>query len=539
MICETLFGRERAATIQTLGHPAAGVIGWVPSENYAGVTVTQDTALGFSAVWAATNKIAGMFGSLPCKVFQDEGNARREAREHPVYRIVHDEPNPDMDSYTFWEMMSERWVNWGTALAEIERTQGGEIVALHPIHPTRAGIWTLPNGSWEWHVQGDRGRVAIQPRDMFVIVGALSKDGRCGRGVIDMACESIGIGLASERFQGSFFGNGARPSGVLEHPGTLKDEARKNIRREWNELYQGPKNAGKIGILWEGMKYTAVGVEPEQAQMIETAQFRITDMARWYDLPPHVIGDLTRSTFSNIDSQQISLVVDSYRPRIIRVERAMRRQLFSEEEKAQGYYVRFILDALLRGDPKARAETNNIKFNSGVITVNEWRAQDELDPIGPDGDKRFIQLNMTTLDKAGEDQLPADTVTTQDQNQTVVDEAAIQQATRATLDDVLCLMTRKESEAAERAAAEPLQFVQRIDKFYETHAARMEAALDKPLVAWLLASGQKPEPGVLDMTVMAHIASHKADLLEASECQPEELKSRVLAVIQNWEREPK
>lgn len=406
MILDWLYGGGgNAATVEMLGHPAAGVIGWTGPTGTSGVHVTPDTALGWSGVWAAQNKISGALASLPGKVSQKVGATRNDATEHSLYPVVHDEPNEDMDSFVFWEMMHNWWVGRGNAFAEKELNGAGEVMGLWPIHPTRVRVYQPRGGARRWLVLGNQGSpsVTIPWEDMLNIVGPLSDDGIIGRGVIDQALESIGVAIATERYMGAYFGNGARPAGVLEHPTKLSPEARSNIRKEWNQVHQGPDNSNKVAVLWEGMKYIKVGTDPEQSQLIEAAQFRITDMARWYDLPPHVLADLTRSTFSNIDSQQISLVVDSYRTRIIRVEKSLRRQLFTQRDKDRGFFVRFVLDGLLRGDPKMRAETSAIKLRHGAFTINDWLAQEDMNPIGPEGDKRFIEANMTTIDKVGEE----------------------------------------------------------------------------------------------------------------------------------------
>lgn len=556
MIAEALFALPMlAATKQVLGHPASGVIGWMGGRNASGVHVDEHTSLGFSGVWAARSKIAGAIASLPCKTFmaRDDGG-RMEERKHKLYRILHDEPNPGMDSFLFWEAVTDWWVSYGNGYAEKEMTVGGEVAALWPIHPTRIRP-NRPSADFDaWIVYGNP-TVELPREDVLNIVGPFSCDGVFGRGVIEAAMESIGAGMAIDKYRGSFFANDATPPGVLQHPGKLSPEARNNMRSEWRSLHGGPDNRGNIAVLWEGMTYTKIGSDPEQTKLIESAQFSITEMARWFDLPPHVLKDLTRATFSNIDSQQISLVVDSYLPRIVRMEKSLNRQLLTERDKDRGLFIKFIVDGLLRGDPKLRAEVNNLYLRAGVINRNEVRVQDDRNPI-ENGNEYFVsqdmipvsmlmKLKQAELDNAAtiplnppepkpQDDPPADDEPTDEDAARL---SGIVEAVEAVLLDVLTLMVRKESEGALRAANQPAEFIPKLEAFYESHSQRFIAAVRAPLTAWLVARGVA-EPTV-ESLCERHCGQSRELLLKAAECSPAELKMSVEACVATWTIRPK
>lgn len=350
----------------------------------AGQPVNGNTALTFSGCWAATNAIAGLFGALPCKSYRKTDEGQEEAAKHESFNIISREPNSDMDSFVFWEMMTQWWVNYGNAFAEIQRTGTGRLVALWPIHPSRVKPERNANKEWtgRWLVSSSDGRnAALDSDDMFNIVGNLSDDGIIGKGVVTYAAQAIGIGLAEGQYQGDFYGNGGRPSGTLEHPSKLSPEARDQLRREWRTVH-GKSN--EVAVLWEGMKFNPISVDPEHAQLIESRTFSVQEMSRFYDLPPHVLYELSNGTFANTEEMNRFLVSHSIGKRLVRVERAMDRQLFTPIEKKARYYTKFNVNALLRGNPKEQAEINKIKIDCGALNPDEWRAQDEQNKL-PEG----------------------------------------------------------------------------------------------------------------------------------------------------------
>lgn len=352
----------------------------------SGVTVNETTALTYSAVWCATRILSEGVAGLPALLYRRmEAGGKERAADQLLYGMLHDEPNPETDSFQFFDQMTGWLVNWGNARAEIQRNGAGMPVALWPIHPSRITIKDrVPGEPLVYRVANNNGTyIEIPAADMIDICGPLSDDGVTGKGVIRQAREAIGMGMATEKFGASFFGNGAMPGGVLTHPGRIKEEARKNMRRSWNEMYSGPTNANKIAILEEGVKYEKLSVPPEEAQFLETRQFNVTEIARWYRIPPHMLADLSRATFSNIEEQGIDFVVHSLRPWLIRWEKAITRKLLPTEIR-QTYFVEFLVDALTRGDIAKRTSALQIQFMNGAINQDEWREIENRNPL-PDG----------------------------------------------------------------------------------------------------------------------------------------------------------
>lgn len=397
MILDLLFGNKRQLT------PAASDDFWYgkgPIQGTsAGVRVDEDTALNYSAVWAATRILAETLASLPRWVYEIlPGGGKDTAPDHHLYHLLQVAPNPEMDAFTWWERNVAHAVNWGNAFNEIERTHGGRPLHLWPIHPSRVPPPRRDKyGKLVYLVRNNTGTATrIPAHDMFHIVGVLSDDGLWGKGAVTQGRESIGMGLSTERYGATFFGNGARPGGVLEHPGRLSDVASKNLRESWNRVHQGPGAGHNIAVLQEGMKYAAIDIPPEDAQFLQTRQHNITEIARWYRIPVHLLAELTRSTNNNIEAENLGFVIHSLRPWIVRIEHAVRRQLFLPGERRR-YFLEFLLDALLRGDLATRTGALAQQFLNGELTLNEWRAIENRNPIGPAGDRHYLQAQMVPL----------------------------------------------------------------------------------------------------------------------------------------------
>lgn len=350
----------------------------------AGEKVTGLTALTYSGCWAATNALAGLFGALPCKVYRDSADGREEAKKHEAYRLLGSEPNTDIDSFVFWEMMTQWWINYGNAFAEIQRRSDSDrLFALWPIHPTRVRPEKVgKRWTGRWLVRSNNAtEEPIDAVDMLNIVGHLSDDGLIGKGVITYAAKAIGVGLAQQSYEAGFYEKGGRPTGVLLHKGTLSENARADVRREWRTIHQ---EGNEIAVLWEGMDYRSISVDPEHAKLMEAELGTVQDMCRFYDVPPHVLYELSKGTFANTEEMNRFLVSQPMLRRTVRVEKALDRQLFTETEKKAGYRTKFNMAALLRGTPKEQAEVLQLGLMNGVINQDEWRAHLELNKL-PDG----------------------------------------------------------------------------------------------------------------------------------------------------------
>ncbi len=381
---------DRAATVQQLGHPSAGVIGFVPAgRNTSGEIVTEDLALNYSAVWCATRVIAETVASLPCILYRRRSDGGKErATDDPRYSLVHDSPNDEQGAYSVFEAGTSHMVNWGNSYAKIERA-GNRPISLELRMPETTTIYRREDGVLEYTITDPREE--IEWPDMLHTIG-LSNDGIVGESVVRRAQQSIGSGIAQEKYAGGFFGNGATPRGAIVHPERLKKEAREQYRREWDEIHGGPTNSGKVAILHGGITYQQLGMSHEDAQFIESRQFSVTEMSRWYRLPPHFLGDLTHATFSNIEHQSLDFVKYSMLPWLKRWESSLSKKLLRMSERRDLFF-EFLVEGLLRADTKTRNESNAVARNWGWKSVNEIRAEENLNPV--DGGDIYLQpLNM-------------------------------------------------------------------------------------------------------------------------------------------------
>jgi len=389
----------------TLVRPDQWFIEWLSggSPSLSGVTVNEQTALNNAAVLACIRIISETIASLPAITYRrraDDGKER--ATSHYLYPILHDEPNPEMTAFTFFETLSAHAVSWGNAYAEIEWDDFGKVKALWPLLPNQTWINRAADGSIWYHTTIPRtGEMVALPAWRVLHVPGLGFDGLQGYSVIRMHREAIGLAIATERYGASFFGNGARPGGVLEHPGKLSEEAQKRLRASWNEMHQGLDKQHRIAILEEGMKYHQIGLPPEDSQFLETRKFQVTEIARMFRVPPHLLADLERATFSNIEHQSLEFVVHTIRPWLVRWEQAIRKKLLSQREK-RSIFVEFLVDGLLRGDYKSRQEGLAIMRQNGIINADEWRQLENMNPQeGGQGKVYLVNGNMVPVGQIG------------------------------------------------------------------------------------------------------------------------------------------
>jgi HK97 family phage portal protein len=365
----------------------------------SGKTVNERTAMQTTAVYACVRILSETLASLPLHVYRHTNNGKEKAITNPLYRILHDEPNPEMTSFVFRETLMGHLLLWGNAYAQIIRDGRGRVVALYPLLPDRMEVDRTATGELFYEYQSDKGKVVLRKEDVLHIPG-LGFDGVKGQSPIAMAKNAIGMAIATEEYGAKFFSNGANPGGVLEHPGVVKDP--KRVRDSWNAVYQGSSNAHRVAVLEEGMKFTPIGIPPEQAQFIATRKFQLNEIARIFRIPPHMIGDLEKSSFSNIEQQSLEFVKYTLDPWVVRWEMALQKALFTPAEK-QEYFIKFNVDGLLRGDYKSRMEGYSVGRQNGWLSANDIRELEDLNRIPEElgGDLYLINGNMTKLEDAG------------------------------------------------------------------------------------------------------------------------------------------
>ncbi|SHJ10316.1 phage portal protein [Propionispora hippei] len=365
----------------------------------SGKAVNERTALQTTAVYACVRILAETIASLPTHTYRYAPNGKEKATDHPIYYLLHSEPNPEMTSFVFRETLMGHLLLWGNAYAQIIRDGRGKAVALYPLLPNKMTVNRTDQGILYYQYEKDGQSYFLRNYEVLHIPG-LGFDGLIGYSPIAMAKNAIGMAIATEEYGAKFFANGANPGGVLEHPGVVKDPAR--IRESWNAVYQGSGNAHRVAVLEEGMKFQSIGIPPEQAQFLETRKFQLNEIARIFRIPPHMIGDLEKSSFSNIEQQSLEFVMYTLDPWVVRWEQALQRALFSESEKRQ-YFVKFNVDGLLRGDYQSRMNGYAVGRQNGWLSSNDIRELENLNRIPAElgGDLYLINGNMTKLADAG------------------------------------------------------------------------------------------------------------------------------------------
>lgn len=390
-------GSTNAIGIET-AEPFAST--YLNSPALSGVAVNERSVMGLAAHFACVRVIATTLASLPIHVYERSAAGRKRSHDHPLARLLHDQPNPDMTAFSFVEGMQAQISNTGKAFAEIVYNRRGEVAELWPVPlgrcvPRRnAGTQKL---EYYFPNTGD-----VLPNWKILHIPGLSFDGVNSFSPVGLFRQAFGLGMAVEQYGARFFGQGTHIGAFLEHPKNLSQQAYERLKTEMDEKYRGLKNSHGVIILEEGLKYSPIGMKMEDVQFIEARKFTATEMARIHGVPPHLIGDLERATFSNIEEQSIEAVVYSFRPWATRWEQALNARLLTPEER-QRYYVKFEIDGLLRGNAKARFEGYRIGREIGVYSANEIRELEDMNRReDPEGDTYMTPLNMKSS-KDGEE----------------------------------------------------------------------------------------------------------------------------------------
>lgn len=357
---------------------------------YAGPSVNEANAMRASAVYACIHIISESIASLPLVLYRQSGRNKERATNHRLYSALHDMANPNMTAFEWRELAFSHVLAWGNHWSQITIRDGKK--ELWPLNPSRMEgyEWRGPDLWWLYR-ESDQTLRKFPSRDIHHIKGL--GDGIIGISpIMQAAKQAIGLSLATEEFGARFFSNGARPGVLLKHPGKLSDSAYNRLKASYTSENGGLSNAHKVKILEEGMDIATIGIPPNEAQFLETRKFQVTEIARIYRVPPHMLADLDRATFSNIEHQSLSFVMHTLMPWLVRHEQAIYRDLLSEDERKQ-YFAKYVVAGLLRGDTAARYGAYTTAINTGFMTRNEARELEDLNPI--DGlDEPLLPLNM-------------------------------------------------------------------------------------------------------------------------------------------------
>ena len=370
----------------------------------SGKPVNEITAMQTTAVYACVRILAETIASLPLHIYKYTDFGKERVYKHPLYYLLHDAPNPEMTSFVFRETLMTHLLLWGNAYAQIVRDGTGRPIGLYPLSPKQIDVdrddrgelfYTYRKNNDDNPALKEYGTYILSRKDILHIPG-LGFDGLIGYSPIAMAKNAVGMTLACEEYGASFFANGASPDGVLEHPGILKDPAK--IRESWNAVYRGSHNAHKVAVLEEGMQFKKIGINPEEAQFLETRKFQINEIARLFRIPPHLVGDLEKSSFSNIEQQSLEFVKYTLDPWVVRWEQSLAQALLMPSEQGK-YFVKFNVDGLLRGDYASRMNGYSTGLQNGFLSPNDVRELENMNLI-PDeegGNLYLINGNMKSL----------------------------------------------------------------------------------------------------------------------------------------------
>lgn len=453
--------------------------------------ITEAGAMNISAVFCAVSLKSESVASMPLFLYERTENGKTRAEGHPAYKIVHRRPNRNTSPSRFKRLVESWRALWGNGYAEIERLRNGTPVALWPIHPNRVKPDVRTNGDIYWKVRNDDGtETTIPDMDMFHIMGP-SNDGIVGMSLIGKARDSLGLTTAAEAYGRRFFANSAVPSGIIEHPGPLKPLARENLRTSWERMHSGD-NQGKVAVLEEGMKFTNIGMPSKDAQFLETRQFQVVEVARWFNMPVHKLKEMGRATWANIEHSEMEYVQDSVMPLAIDFEEECDRKLLTDGGEG-GLFFEFLVDGLLRSDLASRYAAYAVGRQWGWLSVNDIRARENMNELdGDEGDIYLVPMNMTPADQVNSPENapqppapkpesppdsngPIDPETEPDANNPVVPRVA--EAFTDVFAGVYSRLLVKESKAAERAAKKPETFAAWADEFYADHVLLVRQAL--------------------------------------------------------------
>lgn len=361
----------------------------------SGISVTPDSAMRIAAVYASVRVLAESVAQLPLILYRRLPNGGKErAMDHPLSYLLHDAPNSYQTSFEWREMLQGHLALRGNAFAYINRV-GKEVRELLPLHPGNVSVKQDDNWNLTYTAQMKSGSSSDYRQDRILHLRGLSSDGIVGLSPVQLFREAMGLSLATERHGAKMFSNGARIGGLLKHPGKLSDDGAKRLKDSFEATYGGVENAYKTALLEEGLTWEHVGMTNEDAQFLDTRKFQRSEIASIFRVPPHMIGDLDKATFSNIEQQSLEFVMFSLAPWLKRWETALNKSLLRPEER-QEFFFEFLVEGLLRGDFKTRVEGYASGLQQGWLCPNEVRERENLNPI-KGGDEYLRPLNLTPV----------------------------------------------------------------------------------------------------------------------------------------------
>lgn len=394
-------GKIRAAILEWFGVAGTDYVYGNGATSDSGLTVTPAAMLQLSAVWACTRLISETIATLPLNVYERTSAGKRVATQHPLQFILHDQPNPDSTAAVHWEATVAAMLLRGNGRAE-KLMVGGRLVGLQFLHPDRLSVSRKGDGTKEWRYTEESGRQRVIPNDRIWNVPGFSVDGRCGVSVVAYGANVFGSAMSADRAANNTFNKGLQPTTVWKFPTVLRKEQRADAR-EAIETISGAVNAGKPAILEAGMDVATVGINPNDAQLLESRGFSVEEICRWFRVPPFMVGHAEKSTSwgTGIEQQMIGFLMFTLAPWLRRIEQAIVKDLMSPAERSR-FYVKFSVEGLLRGDSQARASFYSVMVNNGILTRDEVRELEDREPMGGNAAVLTVQTALAPLDSLGQ-----------------------------------------------------------------------------------------------------------------------------------------
>lgn len=470
-----LLGESDAASL-----PAPYDDYWYSPFNMGSANVTPDTAKRVAAVYSCERVIKSAIASLPCIIYRKLPDGGKErAVDHPLYYLLHSRPNQRQTAFEYWELNSGHIELRGNAYSQIVGGPDSAIEQLIPLHPDRMQVKILPNGRPLYEYRDQFGMMTtFAMEEIFHLRGA-SSDGYVGMSPITVNRETIGLAMSAQDYGVRFFENDSTPSGALEHPGELSEEAQKRLRDSFQKSQTG-KNRHKVAIFEEGMQYKPIGITNKDAQFLELRKFSRAEICSIFGVPPHKIGDLERATFANIEQQAIEFATDCIRPRLKRIEARINTDLIDALAVGEPgeYFCEFLMDALLRGDLKSRYEAYAAGINAGWLVRNEARAFENLNRI--EGlDEPLRPMNTTSGTTVEDPAAPIDQTLPANEAPATDDATAAQRRVEVFARAAAERMVRKEVSAIRKLSVKG-GTREEVAEFYAGHVKTLAAALHIP-----------------------------------------------------------
>lgn len=391
-----LFKKILNETIQTWEQPLFDAF---VTPTVSGETITADNALKVGAVYACVNIKANAIAKLPLQVFKKSRDGGRDRdKSHRVSYLIENRPNPYQTPFVFKHTVTIHRNLWGRAYVRMVMDRVGNITELVLLDPSKV-IEAEDTTGDKWFVYNHKGKQEKYHHSEIIYLPY----GPGGKSPVEIARETAGTMVAAQKFSSSFYANGTTTKGALKIPGQLNKDAKDKVRQAWAEQNSGVANANSVAILDSGMEWVDMSMPLKDAEFIASQKFNIAEIARIFNVPLHMLNELDRSTFSNIEHQSMEFILNTIQPECTAMEEEMNFKLFTTNEQKR-YYVKFNLNSALRGDSKTRAEFYEKMLDKGVYNINEVRALEEEDAI-EGGDKHRVDLNHVSLDIADDYQL--------------------------------------------------------------------------------------------------------------------------------------